>query len=173
MLNRLLSILLIPLFVLGQALPHSHAGSGMVEPEDHANLPHLHLSSGHSHGHHHGDGHRHGHDDGHGDHGHAHPSDTPTGQSPQAGQSPKAGESPQATFMSTPVDHDSDAVYVAQSNNTLGRASHVLQASFASVGVFVEFPADRHDRQWLHRSNQMPDRSTGLPIYLLVASLRL
>ncbi len=50
---RFVSLLLIPFFVLGQPLPHSHAGSHVSEPSDHAERPHVHLHShGHSHDHH-------------------------------------------------------------------------------------------------------------------------
>ncbi|TWT97254.1 hypothetical protein [Neorhodopirellula pilleata] len=150
--NRLFSILLIPLFVLGQALPHSHAGSGMVEQDDHAGRPHVHLSSGHSHDQGHQDGDEHGHD---------HQDDKASDDSPRTG------------VLSVPVNHDSDAIYVGQSNITLGRASAVSQLNFANICTFVEVFTDRPDRRSLLGSNQMPDRSAGLPIYLLVASLRL
>lgn len=50
--NRIVSLLLIPFFVLGQALPHSHAGSGVAEPAGHALRPHVHLHS-HDYGDHH------------------------------------------------------------------------------------------------------------------------
>ena len=58
--HRLLSLILIPLFVLGPALPHSHAGSESA-PANHGLRPHVHLH-GHDH-HNHGDEHHHAHDD--------------------------------------------------------------------------------------------------------------
>lgn len=152
--NRLLSILLIPLFVLGQSLPHSHAGSGVVEPDDHAGRPHVHLSAGQGNHHEHNvsDGHGHGHDL----------------------QDEKASDdSPLTGSLSVPVDHDSDAIYVAQSNSTLGRANVVSPLSFAIICTFVKVFPDRLDRPSLHCSNQISDWSVGLPIYLLVASLLL
>lgn len=61
--HRVVSTLLIPLLLVSQSLisvPHSHAGTSVVEPQDHDARPHLHL--GHS-AHHHGE-HHHGGDDG-------------------------------------------------------------------------------------------------------------
>jgi hypothetical protein len=116
----------------------------------------LHLSLGHSHDHHHG----HGHDEGD-DHGHVHP------------QEKVSDDTPETACLSATFDHDSDAIYIAQTNGTLGRASAVSQLSFASICICVEVVSDHFDRQCLHRSNQIPDQSAGLPIYLLIASLRL
>ena len=149
--NRLLSILLIPFFVLGQTLPHSHAGSGMVEREDHASRPHLHLSSADSHDH-----------DGEVDPGHDHH---------HGGKA--SDESTKTKSLSATLDHDSDAIYVVQSNSTLARSTAFAKLSFVFICTLSEVFADRLDRPCLHRSNQLPDRSAGLPIYLLVASLRL
>lgn len=49
--HRFISLLLIPFFVLGQGLPHAHAGTGVAAPDRHAARPHVHWS-GHDHGHH-------------------------------------------------------------------------------------------------------------------------
>ena len=52
--NRIVSFLLIPFFLLGQYLPHSHAWNGVAEAKEHASRPHVHLH-GHSHAHDHCD----------------------------------------------------------------------------------------------------------------------
>lgn len=55
--QRVLSLLLIFLLLVSQSfisVPHTHAGTSLVEPEAHAATPHVHLNnSGHSHTHHH------------------------------------------------------------------------------------------------------------------------
>lgn len=55
-----ISLLLIPMCLFGQSLPHSHGGSRMGEPADRAARPHVHLHASHHH-HHHGDGVEHDH----------------------------------------------------------------------------------------------------------------
>lgn len=150
--NRLLSLLLIPFFVLGQALPHSHAGIGVHQPDDHAARPHVHLSGGHSH-HHDCDDHSHSHAD------------------QVASTNPV--DSVQTDVSATPVEHDSDAIYLAQSNSFPVRASAIGQLSFATVGTLVEYLSDRPVPSGVCCSKQSLDRSAGLPIYLLVNSLRL
>jgi hypothetical protein len=53
--NRVASAILIPLLLVSQSLfsvPHSHAGSSIVEPDGHAARPHVHLhDADHQHGH--------------------------------------------------------------------------------------------------------------------------
>lgn len=55
--NRAVSTILIPLLLVSQSLfsvPHSHAGSSIVEPDRHAARPHVHLHDAHHHDHHDG-----------------------------------------------------------------------------------------------------------------------
>ena len=85
--RRFISLLLIPMFVLGQVLPHSHAGSDIVAPDEHADRPHIHLSVHH---HHHGEHAEHGH---HGTDDHEHDGDHGTPQD-------------------SSTEHDSDAIYL-------------------------------------------------------------
>jgi hypothetical protein len=145
--NRVLSLLLIPLFVLGQCLPHSHAGSGVAEPDDHALRPHLHLH-GHAH-----DG-VHAHDD---HHQHASEDDSAS----------------QDALLSPAAEHDSDAVYLAASSHSLTRASGTIGLEFHSADwVAFSDPLPVNLRPgW--RTSDPPDRYRTLPIYLLTASLRL
>ncbi|WDQ18076.1 hypothetical protein [Rhodopirellula sp. P2] len=153
--NRFLSLLLIPFFVLGQASPHSHAGSGVVEPEGHANRPHVHLLASQSHdedGHHHGHSHFGGDDD-----------------ASEDGD----GETNGVSLSSLPADHDSDAVYLGQSGTAVARSSMILDIDLACL-VFASseavcWPLEGQSR--VHHS--FLDRGSPLPIYLLVRSLRI
>ncbi|XZE54797.1 hypothetical protein SH139x_000776 [Planctomycetaceae bacterium SH139] len=96
---RLPSWLLIFLFVLGQPVPHVHAGDDVSAP--HSTRPHFHLSVGHHHAHTHAD------DDAQTDvkHGHAHHHEHPQLQTGSAG-----------IHHSCITRHDDDAVYL---NNSL------------------------------------------------------
>ncbi|PAY16878.1 hypothetical protein CKO51_24380 [Rhodopirellula sp. SM50] len=141
--TRFLSLLLIPFFVLGQCLPHSHAGSGVAEPDGHGLRPHVHL---------------HGYDHAHDDH-HEHV-DEGDSVSPNDSLSPAA-------------EHDSDAVYLAASGQSLARTSgsiglevHSAEWGVCSVPLTVDIRARC-------RTGDPPDRYRTLPIYLLTASLRL
>ena len=147
--NRLLSILLIPLFVLGHALPHSHAGSGMAEPDDHAARPHWHLFGGHSSDHCDHDQECHGHD---------HEGDV---------------DSDGGDVLSTPDDHDSDAVYLTHADASLNRLSASKQIDTPISCGLVEFCGDCPNRTAFGFAKPLPDRPAELPIYLLIASLRL
>ena len=55
--QRAVSLLLIFLLLVSQSLvsvPHTHAGTSLVEPDGHASIPHVHLNhSDHHHAHHH------------------------------------------------------------------------------------------------------------------------
>jgi hypothetical protein len=151
--NRFVSLLLIPIFMLGQGLPHSHAGTGVLEPDDHASRPHVHLSVGHSH--HHGDDHDHA--------DHEHNDDTVTSEANSHGN----------TSYSLPREHDDDAIYVGQNIASVARSTAPFSVDFGDFGY-----ADEYQREQLAFSPKIlrlssPDRYAGLPIYLLVASLRL
>ena len=53
--SRAVSPIVIPLLLLSQsflAVPHSHAGSSIAEPNGHAARPHVHLHGAHHHGDH-------------------------------------------------------------------------------------------------------------------------
>jgi hypothetical protein len=151
--NRLLSLLLIPMFVLGQMMPHSHAGSGMVEPDDHASRPHVHLSVDHSH--HHGDDHDHA--DG------EHNDDAVNNEADSHGN----------TGYSLPREHDADAIYLGHSIALVARSAAPHPVDFSDCGWAEEYQRDpRASLPEILRSTA-PERYGGLPIYLLVASLRL
>lgn len=141
--DRLISLLLIPFFVLGQALPHSHAGIGVAESSDHALRPHVHV---------------HGHDHDHDEHyGHADDVKTPS----QFGQ-----------LLST-ADHDSDAVYFAASTQLVTRSAEALPVDVLATNLVAGFVPLTLDSGSRFRASDPPDCHATLPIYLLTASLRL
>ncbi len=65
-----ISLILIPMCLFGQGLPHSHGGSDISEPADHAVRPHVHLYASRPH-HDHENGVEH-------DHHHAHAGKQPS-----------------------------------------------------------------------------------------------
>jgi hypothetical protein len=145
--RTLLSLLLIPFFVLGQVLPHSHAGTGVNEPDDHAVRPHVHLSIGHSHHHHDGSDHHH---------------------------ADVVSEALVAVACLSPrVDHNSDAIYLVPSTSTVGRVSTALSICVASFPAINDCWGYQPVVALTRRFGVAYQRYDGLPIYLLVASLRL
>jgi len=135
--------------VLGQALPHSHAGTGVVEPDGHSIRAHIHVAGGHHHDH---DGGEH-HDD----------------VQSEATDSRTA----RSTAFSAATDHDSDAFYLVETNWTASRTVATPQIDSA-VLVWTSFvPSVDRDAHEGYRVGNPPDRYAGLPIYLLTASLRL
>ena len=152
----LVSLLLIPVFVLGQMLPHSHAGSGVAEPDGHSIRPHIHLR-----GHHHdaevqGDDEHHGHRHDGGEH----------CESEHASENSPIG-------LSEPTEHDSDAVYLPESDWSASRSlandvelPSVPQARGGGANFFATRPIIRV-------AAHPPDRDSKLPVYLFTASLRL
>lgn len=147
--NRLVSLLLIPFFVLGQTLPHSHAGSRIVEPDGHAERPHVHFST-HDHNHSHARG-AHSHSD-----------------RPSDGDTDVDGDG-----LSSADGHDSDAVYLNVSPHlmTLTAQATASQGQVANWQVAVIPLAAKSECRF--RSGDPPDRYAVLPIFLLTASLRL
>ncbi len=149
--TRLVSLLLVPFFVLGQALPHSHAGTSVVEPDGHSIRAHIHVAGGHHHDH---DGDEHEHHDG--------------DQSDAAGS-----KTATSAAVSAATDHDSDAFYLAESNWTASRTVAKPRMDSA-VLVWASFaPLMKPDAREVCRLGEPPDRYAGLPVYLLTASLRL
>ena len=150
--TRLVSLLLVPFFVLGPALPHSHAGTGVVEPDGHSIRAHVHLSGSHHHDH---DGDEHGHH--------------------QSGDQADASGSKTATSaaFSVSTDHDSDAIYLADTNWTASRTVAAPPVHSAILIWTSLAPSVNRDARIGCRFGHPPDRYARLPIYLLTASLRL
>ncbi|EGF24907.1 hypothetical protein RBWH47_01611 [Rhodopirellula baltica WH47] len=106
--------------MLGQCLPHSHAGSGAVDSDGHALRPHEHL-----HGHAHNDVHVH---DDHHEH-----ADEGESTSPSDSLAPAA-------------EHDSDAVYSAASGQLLTRTSGAIGLEVQLTDCVAFFFAARRRR---------------------------
>jgi hypothetical protein len=153
--NQFVSLLLIPMFMLGHVLPHSHAGTGVVEPDGHSLRPHIHVSGGHQHD--------------HGDDSHVqrHASDQSQAE---------CTEDAETDTLWVPTDHDSDAVYFVDSDWTMSRAvsraDASLQSDSATIAWSLPNPSVHRAGRLVCRFGDPPDRYAGLPIYLLAASLR-
>ena len=150
MMNRLIAILLMPLFIVGNFLAHSHSTAAHQSPGE--GRAHFHIGSAPQHGHPNHDSHKHANHD---HHGHDHESD----------------ESESAPVV--PVEHDSDAVYVVAADfvYTACERISVAIASHSFVGtvpcLLTDFrPFALRDRPPLATTSQ-------LPLYLLHAALRL
>jgi hypothetical protein len=158
--NRLIAILLMPLFVVGNSLAHSHSTAVHQSPGE--GRAHFHVGSAPQHGHHNHDSHEHANHDHHGpDHdGDDHESDDHESDEPES--EPVA-----------PVEHDSDAVYVFAADFVFTACDRVYVEidAHAFVGTVVCLLTD-------FRPSVLLDRPplatiTQLPIYLLHAALRL
>lgn len=171
--NRLTSLLLIPFFVLGQAVPHTHAGTGVTEPNGHDLRPHVHLN-GHTHDHHHPHGHAHPHGQAH-SHGHAHSHDDDHNHAALHEQASTGEQAGPNSRLIPPTNHDSDAIYFAASGDCLTRVlasfSGVVDAA-DSVIMALSWPIAVEARLRACPCGP-PDRYATLPIYLLTASFRL
>lgn len=145
------------MLMLGHVLPHSHAGTGVVEPDGHSLRSHIHISDRHHHDHdssiHADSGHHHHHA---GDQSEADSSETVAGDT-----------------LSVPTDHDSDAVYLADTYWTVSRTVVAPQIDSATLVWASVAPPVNRDGRTADRIGDPPDRYAGLPIYLLTASLRL
>lgn len=155
--RRFVSLLLIPLYLIGAPMPHSHCGTGVVEPNNHATQPHLHLAGGHDHSHSHS-----------ASHGHQHSAALDHHDDEDSGST---GSEPSVTPR---TDHDADALYLT--DQTSDGRRHVVEpptGAFALQAIVVD--DDRLGRQKAHFKWAWPppDADGGLPIYLRISSLRI
>ena len=159
--NRFVSLLLIPLLMLGHVLAHSHAGTGTNHLNDRAARPHIHLTS---HDHHKNRDH----------HGHAHGSALISGDHDHGDSvHPKADSGRDRLHLTGLNDHDSDAVYLMSSTQTYSRPRDIcspekaLVVGFNASNLFIDF-------QTSLRGSTIPLRfCLSQPFYILLASLRL
>ncbi len=165
--TRLLVLLLMPLFVVGNSLAHSHSTATHQSPTE--GRVHFHVGSAPELVHHHRDPHdhanhdhhghdHHGHDHhGHDHHGHDHEGDDHESDEPE----------------SAPVEHDSDAVYVVAADfvfTAFDRISIEID-SHTFVATVICLLTDF--RPSLLRDRPPLATTTPLPLYLLYAALRL
>ena len=149
----LISLMLIPFFVLGQGLPHSHAGTCMDQTSDHAERLHVHVSGGHSH------------DQDHADEGHHHDDEA-------GGYGSKSADEGFG-FCGLPIEHDADAIYLAASTSLVGRVVAGDQIDVSRYAVVIDCWLESEIQPKPAGRIEPPERYAGVPIYLLVASLRI
>ncbi len=149
--NRLVAILLIPFFVLGNSLAHSHGTAAHQSPSE--GRAHFHFVSAHQQAH------------DHNSHGHSHQSHSHE----QAHESDDSQPAP----IEQPIDHDSDAIYIAIPDFMVTTCDRTLieTGSFGFVETVEDYfagirPSPRRDFPQLATT-------TELPLYLLHAALRL
>jgi hypothetical protein len=149
--KRLFAILLIPFFVVGNSLAHSHGGAA-------------HASQGQTRAHIHVFGASHHHHDNHDSHGHSHHSHHHDHDQDGNGCDPTPVE---------PGDHDSDAVFLA--------GADCLFTPSKRCSVDLEFQFFNMDATGIilvasgppHCSSPPPPDISELPLYLRQAALRL
>jgi hypothetical protein len=168
--TRFVSLLLIPMFMLGQAWPHSHAGFTGVDSDEHALRPHVHFSTAdrHEDDHHHlSDG---SHD--HASHSHQH-SDGPAHENHSPHEHRSGHEVAASHCTIDPLfDHEADAVYIAAVTSVAPRTVVSTEVDQSAVLCWID-PAFTPSARWRNPTDDPPDRYVSLPIYLLTASLRL
>jgi len=158
MLQRLLAILLMPFFLVGNSFAHSNCAPLQSSAE--TARAHIHLGSGWHHHHH--DGHSHA-DHGHRRHSHG-------GRSSQD----SSDSIPLVASQAAATDHhDSDAIYLASGEYWFSIAKQVSK-ELDSIGIVKFFEAHSATieppcRQPLHQQA----RASARPIFLLHAALRL
>lgn len=169
MLTRLLAILLVPFFVVGNSLAHCHDTAAHVSPSQGRAHFHLGNDSHHEHhrhqphGHAHVHSHVHSHGHSHGRHGCDHDRRQRHAHRPDDAQ-------PAST---TPIDHDSDAIYVSAVNFWFSVSEHG-PLEFGACAVVACFDDYMPAIQPPFRRNLLRHSlGSGPPLYLLHAVLRL
>jgi hypothetical protein len=161
MMNRFVAMALIPFFVVGSSLAHSHASAARQSPtEGRAHIHtgsalwHAHRHESHGHSHH---IHRHGHRHSHG---------------PALARNHK-GDTPKPIQLIKTVDHESDAVYFA-AEDFVGTPSARTSIEICSNAVVAIVEDDLTGNQLQSRHDRPPHSPIlELPFYLLHAALRL
>lgn len=143
--SRVIALLLIPLCLLGQPMPHAHADRSGKDDHDartHIHVGHVH--PGHCHHHSHGGGHHHHHD-----------------------------AEPGLPGLSDLPDHDADAVFLGdfRSGGSLRKVA-VPQWNLDHAAVWTRMVPIIADRNACCRYVlEPPDPSGGTPLYLQATSL--
>lgn len=150
---RCVSLILIPMFLLGHGLPHSHTGSSVVEPNGHSLRPHVHVFSGHHHSHD---------DEEHGDEEHS-----------DSRLDAKLAATGASAYLTVPSDHDSDAIYCSTAGWTVSRSIAKTQLDCPTPVWTLPSLSIVPVLRTGYRFQSLLDRYAKQPIYLLIASLRL
>ncbi len=164
--NRFVSLLLIPLLMLGHGLAHSHAGTGTGQLNDRAARPHIHLTS---HDHHENRDHH-----GHSHHRHSHGSDLISDDGDHGDSVHRKADSGRGRLHLAGLnDYASNAVYLMSSTQTYSRPRDICPPEKAFVVGFNESNLVI-DFQTSLRGSTIPLRlCLSQPFYILLASLRL
>lgn len=167
MTHRLLCLLLVSLMLANQGLclAHSHHGTGVAVPKDHASRPHFHVGDHDHHDHHDS---THGQDQ-QSDHSHGNQSDRDCPLDEQDTALPKA--------MAPIGEHDSDAVYCTSSVPVArnGNSVNVLSAKDVVLAPIFHV-ASQGNRSFCAgpiRGQPPSVFETACPIYLRTLSLRI
>ena len=148
--RRIVSLLLILLVLVSQSFcaVHSHAGTSVVEPKGHSARPHVHLHGGK---HHHGQ--------------HSHRDHDEDGS---------REESPTTPSEQGPVDHDSDALYISETQ--LFNDATWEKVAKSELSVACEFYDESSTivglRLCFRRNSPPPLSGLKCPLYLRTLSIR-
>lgn len=164
---RWVSLVLIPLLLVGQSfgMAHTHQGTGVAEPKDHAARPHFHTHGGNGRRHHH--------------HHHSYGNTTANGLGRvKHRHHGEAHESPEAASWRSAADHDDDAVYVSTAV-TLG-VGRRLAADDSGAQAIVGLDAGTTEKTWERATDNglvlglpPPVPLSRIPLYLRNLSLRI
>lgn len=156
MIRQLIVLLLVPFFVLGNSIAHSHSGAAHSSPA--GGRAHIHLGGTEQGNHHHGD---HGNDS----HEHSH-----HGQHDQHDQH-DGQHAPTSPII--PADHDSDAIYLIASDYlSIATQCSSVESSLNAIVMAVDFELDKSRAPKGFEAPRTPVLF-GPPLYLLHAALRL
>ncbi len=156
MIRQLIVLLLVPFFVLGNSIAHSHSGAAHSSPA--GGRAHIHLGGTEQGNHHHGD---HGNDS----HEHSH-----HGQHDQHDQH-DGQHAPTSPII--PADHDSDAIYLIASDYlSIATQGSSVESSLNAIVMAVDFELDKSRAPKGFEAPRTPVLF-GPPLYLLHAALRL
>ncbi len=143
--SRVVALLLIPLCLLGQPMPHAHSVAEHDQRSKHDGRAHIHLGHSHHHGHHaHGDHHHHG------------------------------DEAPLQSVSELP-EHDADAIFLGDfhASGSLKKVDvpqcPLMTALLWSWLTPILVDVDQHSSYVL----SPPDPLGGTPVYLKTTSLRI
>ena len=149
MTRRIVSILLVPLLLVSQGFwaAHSHAGTSVAEPEGHSARAHVHLHGGEHH-------HHHSH--------HEHDGDDSDDRPPASPVEPG------------PLDHDSDAVYLSETQlYTDAKPTKVAKADWSVLCMIADDSTSIAEAQFTAGLRSPPPPiHLKCPIYLTTLSIR-
>ncbi len=149
MMYRIVSSLLMPLVLVSPSFcaAHSHVGTSVVEEHGHSARPHVHIDAGNHHDH--------------------HPHDEDSGHDSHEG-------SPTVRTEQGPIDHDSDALYLSDSQLFNGaKLAEVAEPEISEAHVVYDDSATIAGlRLCLERDLPPPLGGLKCPLYLLTLSIR-